>query len=220
MPHGRAATLDGLTERPDDRALLEAWRDGDRRAGRRLVERHLAGLGRFFANKVGHEQEAQDLVAETFERFSQALPRYRGDSSVRTFLYAIAHNVLREHFRRRERETGRAEPLESVADLGPSPSMVVAQHQQQRLLLHALRALPLEHQIVLELSLFEDMSRAEIAEITGTPAGTIAGRLRRARELLDERLAALCDSPALLESTTTDLAQWAQSLRDALLGAG
>jgi hypothetical protein len=36
-----------VSERPDDRALLEAWRDGDRRAGRRLVERHLAGLGRF-----------------------------------------------------------------------------------------------------------------------------------------------------------------------------
>lgn len=209
-----------MTEPPDDRALLEAWRAGDRKAGRRLVERHLAGLGRFFANKVGHEQEAQDLVAGTFERFSQALPRYRGESSVRTFLYAIAHNVLREHIRRREREAGRGEPLQSVADLGPSPSMIVAQHQQQRLLLHALRALPLEHQIVLELSLFEDMSRSEIAEITGTPAGTIAGRLRRARELLDERLAALSDSAELLESTTTDLAQWAQSLRDALLGAG
>ena len=198
--------------------MLEAWRDGDRQAGRRLVERHLAGLGRFFANKVGHEQEAQDLVAETFERFSKALPRYRGDSSVRTFLYAIAHNVLREHIRRREREAGRSEPLESMADLGPSPSMVLVRHREQRLLLHALRALPLEHQIVLELSLFEDMSRAEIAEITGIPAGTVAGRLRRARELLGERLAALSESPALLESTTTDLAQWAQSLRKGLLG--
>jgi RNA polymerase sigma factor (sigma-70 family) len=207
-----------LSERPDDGALLQAWRDGDRKAGRRLVERHLAGLGRFFANKVGHEQEAHDLVAETFERLSQALPRYRGDSSVRTFLYAIAHNVLREHIRRREREALRGEPLRSVADLGPSPSMIVAKHQEQRLLLHALRALPLEHQIVLELSLFEDMSRAEIAEVTGTPAGTIAGRLRRARELLGERLAALSESPGLLESTTTDLAQWAQSLRDALMG--
>lgn len=183
-----------------------------------MVERHLAGLGRFFANKVGHEQEAQDLVAETFERFASALSRYRGDSSVRTFLFAIAHNVLREHFRRRERDALRGAPLVSVADLGPSPSMVFAQHQQQRLLLHALRALPLEHQVVLELSLLEDMSRAEIAEITGTPAGTIAGRLRRARELLGERLAALSESPALLESTTTDLAHWAQSLRDMLLG--
>jgi RNA polymerase sigma factor (sigma-70 family) len=207
-----------LSDRPDDRALLEAWRDGDRRAGRRLVERHLAGLGRFFANKVGHEQEAQDLVAETFERFANALSRYRGDSGVRTFLFAIAHNVLREHIRRRERDALRGAPLSSVADLGPSPSMVFAQHQQQRLLLHALRALPLEHQVVLELSLFEDMSRAEIAEVTGTPAGTIAGRLRRARELLGERLAALSESPELLESTTTDLAHWAQSLKDALLG--
>lgn len=198
--------------------MLLAWRDGDRHAGRRLVERHLAGLGRFFSNKVGHEHEAQDLAAETFERFAKALPRYRGDGSVRTFLFGIAHNVLREYIRRREREARRAAPLASMADLGPSPSVVYAKHHQQRLLLHALRALPLEHQVVLELSLFEDMSRAEIAEVTGTPAGTVAGRLRRARELLDERLAALSESPELLKSTTTDLAHWAQSLKMALLG--
>ncbi len=178
------------------------------------------GLGRFFANKVGHEHEAQDLVAETFERLAKALSRYRAESSVRTFLFAIAHNVLREHLRRREREARLGAPLVSVADLGPSPSMLFARHQQQRLLLHALRALPFDHQVVLELSLLEEMSRAEIAEITGTPAGTIAGRLRRAREQLGERLAELSDSPALLESTTTDLAQWAQSLREALMGPG
>lgn len=206
-----------MADRPDDGALLEAWRDGDERAGRRLVNRHLAPLGRFFANKVGHEQQAQELVADTFVRFASASSRYRGDSSVRTFLFAIAHNVLREFIRARERDAKRAAPLQSFADLGPSPSRVFAAHEEQRLLLHALRALPIEHQIVLELSFFEDLGRAEIAEITGTPAGTIAGRLQRARQLLGERLAELSDSPHLLETTTTDLAHWARSLREALL---
>lgn len=165
---------------------------------------------------MSHEHEAQDLAAEAFERFAKGLSRYRGDSSVRTFLFAIANNVLREHIRRRQRDQRMDAPLSSVADLGPSPSVVFADHQQQRLLLHALRALPLEHQVVLELSFFEDMSRAEIAEVTGIAAGTIAGRLRRAQELLRERLTTLGESPALLESTITDLAQWAQSLREVL----
>jgi RNA polymerase sigma factor (sigma-70 family) len=200
-------------EGENDIALLHAWRRGDRSAGRRLVDRHLASLGRFFANKVGHEQDAQDLVAETFERFARALDRFAGRSSVRTYLFAIAHNVLREHIRRREREEARGAPLRSVADLGPSPSVVFAKHEDERLLLQALRALPFDDQILLELSLFEELSRAEIAEITSIPGGTVAGRLRRARARLDESLAALCRSPARLASTSTDLARWARSIR-------
>jgi RNA polymerase sigma-70 factor (ECF subfamily) len=203
---------------PDDRALLHAWRAGDRRAGRRLVDRHLAGLGRFFANKVGHEAQAQDLVADTFERFAKALPRFREDSSVRTFLFGIAHNVLREFVRERQRDAARLQPLSSAADLGPSPSLAFAAHEEQRLLLHALRALPFDHQVVLELAFFEDMSRAEIAEVTETPAGTVAHRLRRAREMLADALTELSASPQLLESTTTDLRSWARSLRQAVLG--
>jgi RNA polymerase sigma factor (sigma-70 family) len=206
-----------VDERPDDRVLLEAWRSGDRDAARRLVDRHIASLGRFFANKVGQRQEAHDLVADTFERLASALDRYRGQSSVRTYLFAIAHNVLREYLRRCEREAKRGEPLTSVADLGPSPSVAFAKHEEERLLLHALRALPFDDQVLLELSLLEEMSRAEIAEITGTPAGTVAGRLRRARDRLDARVAELCSSPERLTSTTTDLARWAQSLRDTLL---
>ena len=201
----------------DDETLLEGWRDGDTRSGRRLVERHLGALGRFFANKVSREDEAQELVAQTFERFAAARDRFRGDSSVRTFLFAIAHNVLREFLRRRQREDGRNDALSSVADLGPSPSVAFAQHEEQRLLLHALRALPIEHQVVLELSFFEDMSRSQIAAVTGIPEGTVAGRLRRAKELVAEQLRRLSTSPQVLESTTSDLAQWARTLREALL---
>lgn len=205
-----------MREREDDPALLDAWRRGDASAGRRLVDRHLASLGRFFANKVGHEEDAHDLVAETFERLARGLDRFAGRSSVRTWLFAIAHNVLREHIRRRERDAARGAPLRSVADLGPSPSVVFARHEEERLLLHALRSLPFDDQILLELSLFEEMSRAEIAEITSTPAGTVAGRLRRARARLDESLSALCRSPERLASTTTDLARWARSIRGML----
>ncbi len=201
----------------DDEGLLAAWAKGDRGAGRTLVDRHLAAVGRFFANKVGSTSEAEDLVGETFQRLAAGLDRYRGDSSVRTYLFAIAHNVLREFLRRRQREANRAEPLDSIADLGPSPSLALARDRQERLLLHALRALPFDDQCVLELSLFEEMSRAEIAAVTGIPAGTVAGRLTRARQRLHEQVEALSADPQLVASTTTDLARWARALRESLM---
>ena len=156
-----------------------------------------------------------DLVRQA--EIAAGLDRFRAESSVRTYLFAIAHNVLREYLRKRDKEAGRAAPLHSVADLGPSPSIVLAEHEQQRLLLHALRALPFDDQVVLELSFFEDMSRAQIAEVTGMPAGTVAGRLRRAKTQLQTQLEKLASDPAVLASTTTDLAHWAQSLREALM---
>ena len=200
----------------EDSELLAAWREGDARAGRRLVERYLSAIGRFFSNKVAETHEAEDLTADTFARLSDSLRRFRGESSVRTFLFAIAHNVFREYVRRQQRDAARQRPLETMADLGPSPSVMFAKHDEQRLLLHALRALPYDLQVILELSFFEEMPRSEIARVVGEPAGTVAGRLTKARARLGEELARLSRSRELLESTTTDLEGWARALRDSL----
>jgi len=198
-----------------DTELLEAWRAGDRVAGRQLVDRHLPAIGRFFANKVTAEHDAEDLVSATFERLAKALERYRGNASVRTYLFSIAHNVLREYIRDRQRKVGRLDTEVSILDLGPSPSAALARHRDEQRLLHALRALPIAHQIVLELSFFEELSRSEIAEITGLPEGTVASRLRKARELLEGHLTELADSGDRI-ATDGDLAQWAQRVREAL----
>ena len=181
----------------DDRALYEAWRAGDRAAGSRLVDRYLGSVGRFFATKVADESTAQELVADTFERCVRGLGNFRGDASFRSFLFGVARNVLREHVRRRKRDP--------AADL-------------QKLLLAALRGVPIEYQIVLELTYFEDMSRSEIAAVLELPPGTVASRLRKARVLLDEQLAALANDADLLRSTTTNLEQWARSLRELVRG--
>lgn len=207
-----------MQRQADERELLDAWRNRERQAGRRLVDHHLAALGRFFANKVGRQDEARELVAQTFERFAGGQDRFRGDSSLQTFLFAIAHNVLRQFMRRRQRKSARTAPLVTVADLGPSPWAVYAEHDEQRLLLRALRSLPLEQQVVLELSFFEDLSRAEVAEVAGISAGTIASRLRRAKQMLQEAIESLSESPELMHSTTTDLASWTRSLRQTPTG--
>jgi RNA polymerase sigma factor (sigma-70 family) len=202
----------------DELALFRRWQAGDAAAGRVFVGRHLAAIARFFASKVPQTHDADDLTARTFEVLLGKLAEFRGDASPRTFLFAIAHHVLLGWVRDRQRADARFELGSiSAAALGPSATTIVHARRRQRLLLDALRALPMDAQLMLELSVFEDMSRAEIAEVTGLPAGTVASRLRRARELLEIEIQARADSAALAAAATADLETWARELRAALV---
>jgi len=203
-----------------DEELYRRWAEGDRSAGQRLVDRYLAAISRFFANKAVREVDVEDLVSTTFERCARALGGFRADSSFRTYLFGIAHNVLREHVKRASRDVEVDLGTTSLRDLGPSPSSVVALAEERALLLAALRAVPIETQIVLELSHFEGLGRAEIAEILGVPPGTVASRLRRGRARLEEALRMLSGSPRQLEATLQGLERWMEEIGRAIDDAG
>lgn len=200
-----------------DEELYAAWTAGDRNAGSRLVDRYLRPISRFFANKVWDGDDAEELVGSTFEACARTLGKFRGECSFRTWLFGIAHNVMRNHARKRR--PGAVElDLESsaVRDLGPSPRTHVAKRREHTLLLEALRAIPFDHQVVLELAYFEGMSRTDIAAVLGLPAGTVASRMRRADELLRAALASLAQDERQLRSTSDGLAAWAHELRERL----
>ncbi|WP_275943097.1 sigma-70 family RNA polymerase sigma factor [Pseudenhygromyxa sp. WMMC2535] len=108
--------------------------------------------------------------------------------------------------------------LVSVYDLDPGPSSVIAERQEQRLLLEGLRAISVNYQVVLELHYWEQLSTKEIAAVLGVPAGTVRSRLQRAREALEAAIGALSRSPAMLESTLTRLDDWAQHCAHAMGG--
>jgi RNA polymerase sigma factor (sigma-70 family) len=200
-----------------DLELLEAWRSGDRSAGSQLFERHFDSICRFFANKI--QSDVDDLVQRTFQACVEGKERFRGQSSFRTYLFGVAHNVLRSHLRKRRREGERFDfGLTSVFDLGLSPTTLIAQAKEQQLTLQALRRIPLDHQIVLELYYWEDMEASELAEVLEMPEGTVRSRIRRAKQLIEEQLAKLAESDALLESTMSNLDSWARSLRAKVLG--
>lgn len=211
-----------MAQPTDELALFQRWQTGDAAAGRAFVGRHLVPIARFFASKVPQAHDADDLTARTFEVLLDKLPEFRGDASPRTFLFAIAHHVLLGWVRDRQRADARFELGSiSAAALGPSTTTLVHARQQQRVLLDSLRALPMDAQVMLELSFFEGMSRAEIAEVTGLREGTVASRLRRARELLEVEVRTRAETAALAVSTTADLESWARELRAALvLGSG
>lgn len=195
-----------------DEALLAAWRGGDAEAGHALVERHLEAVHRFFSNKVQHSTD--DLVQKTFLACVESVDDFAGRSSFRSYLFAIARHVLFHHWRERHREL---DPLTTSTagqlQVEHSPADRIAEREEQKLLLRSLRTLPIELQTLLELAYWEGLSDQELAEVIEVPAGTVKSRLRKARALLEQQLASLADSPALLESSRLTLEAWAAAIR-------
>jgi len=193
--------------------LLDAWRAGDPRAGNELFNRHFDSVCRFFANKAANEVD--DLIQRTFLACVEGRDRFRGDASFRGYLFGVARNVLRRYYRDKRYHEARFDPLMvSVHDLGPGPSLLIADKREQELLLQALRRLPMDHQITLELYYWENLSGSELAQVLDIPEGTVRGRIRRAKQLLEASLAELSESPQQLESTIANLEGWARSLRE------
>lgn len=197
----------------DDLALLRAWQAGDRNAGSALVERHFDALLKFF--RATAREHAEDLVQETLLACVRASPGVTLTASFRAYLLGIARNRLLMHLRKHGRRGVDADfDIHSLEQLEPSPTRLLAQGESHRLLLRALRRLPLECQLTLMLFYWEGLTGPELAAALAVPEGTARSRLRRARALLVEQVEALADSPELLRSTVGDFEGWVRSLRD------
>ena len=120
----------------------------------------------------------------------KAMPRFRGESSERTYVYRIAHNTAISFVTSRTRRVEREEPEEQI-NAQParalSPEQEVIANQRRQRLWTAVQELPLvDRQIV--LLYLEGLPVAEIEEVTGFTAGKVAMRLFRIRRRLAERL--------------------------------
>jgi RNA polymerase sigma factor (sigma-70 family) len=193
-----------------DTELLAAWRGGDAKAGNDLLRRHFAALRRFFAHKL--DDEVEDLIQRTFLALVRS--KTREVSSFRAYLFTVARNELYRHLgaRRRGRDAIDFGNV-SVVDLGTSPSSMVARRGEQAQLLAALRAIPVDLQVALELHYWEGLTTAELAEVLEVPHGTAKSTLRRAREQLEARLRRLPRGGGAAPATLDDLEAWARELR-------
>jgi RNA polymerase sigma factor (sigma-70 family) len=177
----------------DDRSLLTAWRAGDRAKGEALFERHFDAIYRFFATKVD-SAEVADLVQRTFLACVEAADSYRGEGNVRAFFFGVARHQLHRHYRTARRSPAIDFGVSSVMDLAPSPSSELARGQRERLVVEALRRIPVDLQIVLELRYLEGMRGPELALALEIPEGTVRSRLRRGLDAVRKRIEELSDS--------------------------
>ena len=197
-----------------DAELAQALTAGDERAGYELYMRHADAVIRFFRNKVP-ASDLDDLLQSTFMQCFENGERYAADASFRAFVLGFARNVLLHHYRSFERKQGKIDfGVTSIRALGLSPSGVVARGQQEQHLILALRSLPIEHQILLELFYWENMGGRELGEVLGVPEGTIRTRLRRARGLLVDEMRRLESAQGRVETgAQMGIDTWAQAVR-------
>jgi RNA polymerase sigma-70 factor (ECF subfamily) len=176
------------------------------------MRRYIDGVGRFFRSKCSDGVE--DLMQRTFLACAKRRDSLRDPASFRSFLFAVAAKELAEHYRRQGRQMARLDgDVHSAYDIDPSPSMLVAQRQERRVLLEALRRIPLNAQIAIELHYWERLRTHEIADVLGVPEGTVKSRLRRARELLKTEIDGLEGAGTPLETTLTELGDWARAVK-------
>ena len=195
-----------------DEQLLRAWRDGDEAAGNAVVERHFATVYRFFRSKV--DTDVEDLTQRTFMLSLEGLDRLRSDRDFRAYLLGIARRLLLRRFRDQAIRRRNEDPMAFCAEeLSQTPSRAVAAKDERKLLALALRRIPLDLQICLELHYWEELSVADIAAVLEVPPGTIKSRLHRAREQLRSRIEAMHADPTLVESTLGELAKWVEALK-------
>ncbi len=194
-----------------DRELLAQWRGGDLAAADQLISRHFGALARFFRTKVGLGVE--DLIQQTLLTCVQRSASFPIDWEFRTFLFVVARDQLYMHYRKRARRPEFLPHEVSVADLDPSPSTIEAKRATDRVLLAALRQLPIELQVLVELHYWEACSGPELARILAVPEGTVRSRLARARSLLRVRVEQIEAGHGTALGTDAEFDSWVEAVR-------
>lgn len=201
-----------VSEDPDQ-LIFAAWRGGDNKAGQELFKRHFDGIHRFLRHMVS-DGSVEDLVQNTFMQCLKSVDKFSGKSTFRAYLYGIARIVLYDHLRKRHRRDRLQDLLErSLEELGASPLLMLAERQEVVLFAHALRRIPLEMQVIFQLHFWEKLPAPALAEIYEIPEGTIRSRIRRAKELVREKIKELASTPEELASTLSGFETWAERLR-------
>lgn len=156
-----------------DRALVARWLSGEERAATLIVERHAQALARFGASLTRGDGRGQvdELVQDTFVRAFQSLADFRGESSLRTWLFTIERRLFLD-LRRAERrrpdadEIGEADAATEFTAL----DTVIAGETESQIKAAVDRLSPMQREVFL-LRVTEGMSYKEIAGVVGTTEG-------------------------------------------------
>lgn len=173
-------------------AWIERAVEGDVEAFEHLAEVHRPEALRLALALLGDAEAAEDIAQELLIRLSVALPGFRGDSELKTWVYRVTLNLCRDHMRRARRRP-QGVPLEesgAQAALTTHPSHERSLDAQRAIsaVREAIDRLPTEQREVVSMRYITDLPYKEIARITGTPIGTVASRVFRALQQLGRDL--------------------------------
>jgi RNA polymerase sigma-70 factor (ECF subfamily) len=172
-----------------DSQWLRQCREGDPLAIERLVQAHQADVYRLALSILDDPDEADDATQEVFVAALRSLDSFRGDSSLKTWLFSITVNVCRSRLQRGRSRARLRQILQSLFRRDQShPESEAIQREADSELWRAVHALDEKHRIPVILRYYHDLPVVEIAEMLHIPVGTAHSRLNQARERLRARL--------------------------------
>lgn len=171
---------------PDAELIAQAL-TGDSRAERVLYDRHVDRVYRLAYRMAGDDTLAMDITQDAFVRAFNALPDFRGESSLSTWLCTIASSVALNVLRSRKRRDRWEAPAEAGLTVGAYSRD--AEPDLKTRMRSAIEALPDIYRSVFVMHDVEGFTHEEIGEGLGVPTGTSKARLSRARALLRDALA-------------------------------
>jgi len=179
--------------RIEEAALLERHRQGDVQAFGEIYEQFEAMVYNLALRMSGSPADAEDIAQETFIRAYRHLRKFKGKSSLKTWVFRIALNCSNTRLRRRGRRLAHriddSEPeLERAADERRSPEERVVATDLSAAVRSGLDQLPVHYREAVLLRDFEDMNYSEISEVLGVRIGTVRSRIARGRQQLRQLL--------------------------------
>jgi len=180
-----------------DEELVALSMGGDVESFNQLVVRWERPIYALAYRVIGREEEARDVVQETFLRAFRSIGNFRGQAKFSSWVYRIALNLCRDWMRRERRTPLMPAPegvdvIELAAEQGPVESVedLVARRDMSRLVAEAMKKLPEEQRTAIILKEYHGMTFQEIADLQGVPLSTVKTRLYQGLNVLRRHLAA------------------------------
>jgi RNA polymerase sigma-70 factor (ECF subfamily) len=170
-----------------DIELVARWRSGDQRAATQLVERHSPALARYAAS-LGMRAEIEEVVQDTFVRAFGSIESFRGESSLRTWLFTITRRLVLDRRRalRRRRDTAEVGEADAATEYDALDSMIAGESEQR--MREAIGRLTPTQREVFTLRVNDGLSYKEIAEVAGTTEGAARVHYHNALKTVKESL--------------------------------
>ena len=168
--------------------LIRRAQASDWNAFELLLERHRTTLARTAYLATRDRESVQDVIQEALIQIWRDLPSYRPYGSFKAWMLKILLNKARKHYRKKQVDTVTLEAATEIQGEIDGPEETVERGEQARDLRQALYLLTTDHQEVLVLRFYNELTIPEIAMTLGCPEGTVKSRLSRALKRLEEAL--------------------------------
>lgn len=187
--------MSAMAKVTEEQALVERFRRGDDSAFDRIVEQHSAEVAALANRLLGWPGDVDDVVQDVFVAALVGLKKFRGQSSLRTWLFTITVNKCRRHrFRRLRRFRPVAiEDAASVESRDRSGDKAAMDQETFARVRRAVQTLPQKYREMIVLRYLQGLEVREICELLGITANVAEVRLNRARKRLKEQLGDLLE---------------------------